>query len=123
MRERGGGGSGQREREIICLSFQPACPDGNSYAADRLSNTCYRLVLRPTNWILARDACEANGEMLVVLEPVVKAQFIKDFLKANRGKFSVRFKTKLVTLSIFISGVTFCADTLDEVRFVCLCLC
>ena len=63
------------------------CPAGKDYVADRLSSTCYRLDLSMKNWTTARDDCAANGEMLVVLEPVVKAQFIKDFITANKRKF------------------------------------
>ena len=72
---------------IIFLSFHSVCPAGKDYVADRLSSTCYRLDLSVKNWTTARDDCAANGEMLVVLEPVVKAQFIKDFLTANRRRF------------------------------------
>ena len=77
----------QRERLITFLSFHSVCPAGKDYVADRLSSTCYRLDLSLKNWTTARDDCAANGEMLVVLEPVVKAQFIKNFLTANRRKF------------------------------------
>ena len=62
------------------------CPAGKDYIADRLTGTCYRAELSEKTWAVARDACATNGEMLVVLEPVVKAQFIKDFLAANMGK-------------------------------------
>ena len=77
----GGGGA------IIFLSFQSVCPAGKDYGADRLSSTCYRLELSVKEWTTARDDCEANGEVLVVLEPVVKAQFIKDFLTAYTSRF------------------------------------
>ena len=54
--------------------------------ADRVSGTCYRLDLTPKKWDPARDACAANGETLVVLEPAVKAEFIRDVVVANRGE-------------------------------------
>ena len=63
------------------------CPAGKDYVADRLSSTCYRLELSVKNWTTARDDCAANGDMLVVLEPVVKVQFIKDFMIVNKRKF------------------------------------
>ena len=62
------------------------CPAGKDYIADRRTRTCYRAELSEKPWAVARDACATNGEMLVVLEPVVKAQFIKDSLSANIGK-------------------------------------
>ena len=63
------------------------CPADKSYIADRLTSTCYRIDLSRKNWNVARNACAANGERLVVLEPVVKAQFIKDFMIVNKRKF------------------------------------
>ena len=64
------------------------CPADKSYIADRLTGTCYRVELSRKNWTAARDACAANGERLVVLEPVVKAQFFADFFKANKGRWA-----------------------------------
>ena len=78
---------------IIFLSFHSVCPAGKDYVADRLSGTCYRLELQVKKWPIARADCAANGEMLVVLEPVVKAQFMKDFLIANTRRFCDGEKT------------------------------
>ena len=78
------------------MSFQSVCPAGKDYVADRHSSTCYRLELSVKSWTTARDDCAANGEKLVVLEPVVKAQFIKDFLTANTRRFCDGEKTTTI---------------------------
>lgn len=67
------------------------CPS-DIYIADRLTRTCYRVDWSKQKWISARDACAANGERLVVLEPVTKAEFIRDFLNANKGKPNCKTK-------------------------------
>ena len=123
----------QRERLITFLSFHSVCPAGKDYVADRLSSTCYRLDLSVKNWTTARDDCAANGEMLVVLEPVVKAQFIKDLMTANRRMFCDGEKTKnnnnnkrlyniFNSLHTPICGVTVFVGALKEVQFLCLSL-
>ena len=68
---------------------ESVCPARNVYIRDRLSSTCYRIHIETqTTWIGARDrdACAASDEMLVVLEPVTKANFITDFFKVNTSK-------------------------------------
>ncbi|KAK7108177.1 hypothetical protein V1264_015961 [Littorina saxatilis] len=63
-----------------------ACPVGKAYIADRVTGTCYRLVLTAKKiWVDARDACAENNEALAVLEPVDKASFIRDFFSGNKG--------------------------------------
>ncbi|XP_070212741.1 uncharacterized protein [Littorina saxatilis] len=48
---------------------------------DVVTSTCYRVTSKPlVTWLTARDGCKDKGEMLVVLEPVEKAQFIVGFL-------------------------------------------
>ena len=64
------------------------CPAGKDYVVtERLSSTCYRLDLSPLkNWTEANNTCAANDETMVVLESMVKAQFIKDFVATNQRK-------------------------------------
>ncbi|KAL8578103.1 hypothetical protein ACOMHN_055423 [Nucella lapillus] len=61
---------------------------GSQYFSDRLSGFHYRLdrnVTMEGGWFQGRQNCVGQGEDLVVLEPVLKADFISDFFCTNSG--------------------------------------
>ena len=75
---------------LVCVSMvnfhllTVSCPFQDGYVVHRESRTCFRPVESPIlKWEDARDKCASDGEILAILQPVDKLEFLILHFRTN----------------------------------------